>query len=48
MVSTFTDLILRVILAYVFRYINGMEDGRFAPKENLTRAQAAVVMNNLK
>ena len=37
-----------VILAYVFRYINGMEDGRFAPKENLTRAQAAVVMNNLK
>ena len=29
-------------------YVNGMEDGRFAPKENLTRAQAAVVMNNLK
>ena len=37
-----------VVEAYNLNYIDGMEDGRFAPKENLTRAQAAVVMNNLK
>ena len=37
-----------VVEAYDLNYIDGMEDGRFAPKENLTRAQAAVVMNNLK
>lgn len=37
-----------VVHAYNLKYIDGMEDGRFAPKENLTRAQAAVVMNNLK
>lgn len=37
-----------VVEAYNPNYIDGMEDGRFAPKENLTRAQAAVVMNNLK
>ena len=37
-----------VASAYWHGYVNGMEDGRFAPKENLTRAQAAVVMNNLK
>lgn len=37
-----------VMYAHKYGYINGMEDGRFAPKENLTRAQAAVVMSNLK